>query len=60
MASFYRIAVSALLILAMTIAFFAQSSEAVKGPKITNKVSNYYIDPTIVRVPDSNRATGLF
>jgi len=38
MASFYRIAVSALLIIAMTIAFFAQSSEAVKGPKITNKV----------------------
>ncbi|KAF9730809.1 peptidyl-prolyl cis-trans isomerase b precursor [Paraphaeosphaeria minitans] len=38
MSSIQRIVVSALLILTITFAFFAQSSEAAKGPKITHKV----------------------
>lgn len=38
MANVQRIAVSFLLILTFTFLFYAQSSEAVKGPKITHKV----------------------
>ncbi|KAF1965765.1 hypothetical protein BU23DRAFT_519090 [Bimuria novae-zelandiae CBS 107.79] len=38
MSSLQRIVVSALLILTITFAFFAQTSEATKGPKITHKV----------------------
>ncbi|KAF1949338.1 peptidyl-prolyl cis-trans isomerase B [Byssothecium circinans] len=38
MLSIQRFVISALLILTITFAFFAQTSEAVKGPKITHKV----------------------
>lgn len=38
MLSLQRIAISALLILSVTFVFFAQSTEAAKGPKITHKV----------------------
>lgn len=38
MSSLQRLVVSALLILTVTFLFFAQSAEAVKGPKITHKV----------------------
>jgi peptidyl-prolyl cis-trans isomerase B (cyclophilin B) len=38
MAGFQRIIISALLILTATLLFFAQSTEAAKGPKITHKV----------------------
>ncbi|KAF2262516.1 peptidyl-prolyl cis-trans isomerase B [Lojkania enalia] len=41
MASLQRLIISALLILTITFVFFAQSSEATKGPKITHKV---YLD----------------
>ncbi|KAF2133995.1 peptidyl-prolyl cis-trans isomerase B [Dothidotthia symphoricarpi CBS 119687] len=43
MASFQRFLVSVLLILSVTFVFFAQASEAAKGPKITHKV---YFDIT--------------
>jgi len=38
MANFQRLAVSVLLILTFAFVYFAQASEAVKGPKITHKV----------------------
>ncbi|KAF2876514.1 peptidyl-prolyl cis-trans isomerase B [Massariosphaeria phaeospora] len=38
MASFQRLVISVLLILTATFVFFAQASEAAKGPKITHKV----------------------
>lgn len=38
MASFQRAVISLLLILSITFVFFAQASEAAKGPKVTNKV----------------------
>jgi len=38
MATFQRLIISLLVILTFTFVFFAQSSEAVKGPKITHKV----------------------
>lgn len=38
MASFQRLAISILLILTFTFLYFAQTTEAVKGPKITHKV----------------------
>jgi len=38
MAGFQRLIISLLVILTFTFVFFAQSSEAVKGPKITHKV----------------------
>ena len=38
MASFQRAVISLLLILSIAFLFFAQSAEATKGPKITNKV----------------------
>jgi len=38
MASFQRVVISLLVILTFTFVFFAQSTEAVKGPKITHKV----------------------
>ena len=38
MLSLQRIVISALLILSVTFVFFAQSTEAAKGPKITHKV----------------------
>jgi len=38
MATIQRLVISALLILTITFVFFAQSSEAAKGPKITHKV----------------------
>ena len=38
MASFQRLTVSVLLILTFAFVYFAQASEAVKGPKITHKV----------------------
>ncbi|KAG9542130.1 peptidyl-prolyl cis-trans isomerase B, partial [Aureobasidium melanogenum] len=43
MASFQRLIISLLVILTFTFVFFAQSSEAAKGPKITHKV---YFDVT--------------
>ncbi|ESZ95681.1 peptidyl-prolyl cis-trans isomerase B [Sclerotinia borealis F-4128] len=43
MFTFQRLVVSALLILTVTFLFFAQTAEAVKGPKITHKV---YFDIT--------------
>ncbi|THZ99044.1 peptidyl-prolyl cis-trans isomerase B [Aureobasidium pullulans] len=43
MASFQRVVISLLVILTFTFVFFAQSTEAVKGPKITHKV---YFDVT--------------
>jgi len=43
MASFQRAVISLLLILSIAFLFFAQSAEATKGPKITNKV---YFDIT--------------
>lgn len=39
MANLQRVVISVLLILTATFLFFAQSSEAAKGPKITHKVS---------------------
>ena len=42
MASFQRAVISLLLILSITFVFFAQTSEAAKGPKITCKVCNFY------------------
>ena len=39
MANFQRLTISVLLILTVTFLFFAQTSQATKGPKITNKVS---------------------
>jgi peptidyl-prolyl cis-trans isomerase B (cyclophilin B) len=38
MASFQRFIISFLLILSVAFVFFAQASEATKGPKITHKV----------------------
>lgn len=38
MASIQRFVISVLLILSITFVFFAQASEATKGPKITHKV----------------------
>lgn len=38
MASIQRFVISFLLILSVTFVFFAQTSEATKGPKITHKV----------------------
>jgi len=38
MANFQRLTISFLLILTATFLFFAQTSQATKGPKITNKV----------------------
>jgi peptidyl-prolyl cis-trans isomerase B (cyclophilin B) len=38
MAGIQRLIISLLVILTFTFVFFAQSSEAVKGPKITHKV----------------------
>lgn len=38
MASLQRFVISVLLILSVTFVFFAQASEAAKGPKITHKV----------------------
>ena len=38
MANLQRIVISLLLILTATFLFFAQTSQAAKGPKITNKV----------------------
>ncbi|KAG9539578.1 hypothetical protein KCU71_g20089, partial [Aureobasidium melanogenum] len=43
MASFQRLIISLLVVLTFTFVFFAQSSEAAKGPKITHKV---YFDVT--------------
>ncbi|KAG9817575.1 peptidyl-prolyl cis-trans isomerase B, partial [Aureobasidium melanogenum] len=43
MATFQRLIISLLVILTFTFVFFAQSSEAAKGPKITHKV---YFDVT--------------
>ena len=43
MANLQRIVISFLLILTVTFLFFAQSSEAAKGPKITNKVCSIAI-----------------
>ena len=40
MANIQRIAISVLLILTATFLFLAQSAEAVRGPKITSKVSS--------------------
>ena len=39
MANFQRLTISVLLILTVSFLFFAQTSQATKGPKITNKVS---------------------
>ena len=39
MASMQRLLISFLLVVAASLAFFAQASEATKGPKITNKVT---------------------
>ena len=41
MANFQRLAISALLILTAAFLFMAQSAEAARGPKITNKVCQY-------------------
>jgi peptidyl-prolyl cis-trans isomerase B (cyclophilin B) len=38
MASYHKAIISILLILSITFVFFAQTAEATKGPKITNKV----------------------
>ena len=38
MATFQRLLISLLLIVSVTFVFFAQASEAAKGPKITHKV----------------------
>jgi peptidyl-prolyl cis-trans isomerase B (cyclophilin B) len=38
MASLQRLVISVLLILTVTFVFFAQATEATKGPKITHKV----------------------
>lgn len=38
MATIQRAVISLLLILSITFVFFAQSTEAAKGPKITHKV----------------------
>ncbi len=40
MANLQRVVISILLILTATFLFFAQSSEAAKGPKITHKVAH--------------------
>ena len=43
MANLQRIVISVLLILTATFLFFAQSSEAQKGPKITHKVCSHSV-----------------
>lgn len=48
MGNFQRLVISVLLILTATFLFFAQSTEANKGPKITNKVR-----------PNSSPAAGI-
>ncbi len=40
MANLQRVVISVLLILTATFLFFAQSSQAAKGPKITHKVTD--------------------
>jgi hypothetical protein len=41
MASIQRFVISVLLILSITFVFFAQASEASKGPKVTHKVCQF-------------------
>lgn len=57
MASIQRVVISLLLILAATFVFFAQASEATKGPKITNKV---YFDLTHGDEPLGRVVIGLY
>ncbi|MCJ1239811.1 Peptidyl-prolyl cis-trans isomerase B [Varicellaria rhodocarpa] len=57
MANLQRIVISALVILTATFLFFAQSSEAAKGPKITHKV---YFDITHGDEPLGRVVIGLY
>jgi hypothetical protein len=42
MASIQRLVISVLLILTVTFVFFAQTTEATKGPKVTHKVHQHW------------------
>ncbi|KAL2350698.1 cyclophilin-like domain-containing protein [Cryomyces antarcticus] len=57
MANMQRLLISVLLILTFTFVFFAQSSEAAKGPKITHKV---YFDITQGDEPMGRIVMGLY
>ncbi|KAG7002162.1 peptidyl-prolyl cis-trans isomerase B [Physcia stellaris] len=57
MANFQRLTISVLLIITATFLFFAQTSQAAKGPKITNKV---YFDITHGDEPMGRIVIGLY
>ncbi|MCJ1270003.1 Peptidyl-prolyl cis-trans isomerase B [Lobaria immixta] len=57
MANFQRVIISLLVVLTATFLFFAQSTEATKGPKITNKV---YFDITHGDEPLGRIVIGLY
>ena len=57
MSSLHRLVVSALLILTVAFVFFAQTAQAVKGPKITNKV---YFDISHGDEPMGRIVMGLY
>ncbi|TKA78533.1 Peptidyl-prolyl cis-trans isomerase B [Cryomyces minteri] len=57
MANMQRLLISVLLVLTFTFVFFAQSSEAAKGPKITHKV---YFDITQGDEPMGRIVMGLY
>jgi peptidyl-prolyl cis-trans isomerase B (cyclophilin B) len=57
MASFNRLAVSLFIVFTFALAFFAQASEAAKGPKITHKV---YFDITEGDEPIGRIVMGLY
>lgn len=57
MASFQRLIISLLVILTFTFVFFAQSSEAVKGPKITHKV--HFLSYSAASMSIAHLRTGL-
>ena len=54
MANFQRLVISALLILTAVFLFMAQTTEAARGPKITNKV---HIRPTLLFVKLDHQLT---
>ena len=60
MANFQRFVISVLVILTATFLFFAQSGEAAKGPKITNKVCGSRLPTNIfVALIDHRRSISI-